>query len=112
MNTKELRIGNYVFAKGKIVIVEDVITHGINLHHDCWEIESSDLSPIQLTENILLESGFKDYDGWFNKEGIELFNVNDRYFRGNYPINIDIKYVHQLQNLYYSLKGTELEIKL
>ena len=44
---------------------------------------------------------------------VEYFSLNEGslYFEGSYT-TVEIKYLHQLQNLYFAICGTELEIKL
>ncbi len=91
------------------------------------------LKPIPLTEEWLLRFGFKKnepeisdgYFNWWNKEksvsvdveyvltdnGIELlyyFVLQD--INGSRPYK-NIIYVHQLQNLFYCLRGEELKLK-
>jgi hypothetical protein len=79
-----------------------------------------DIEPIPLTEEWLLKLGFKRIKkgiGWdklsdgklilvevpTNKGNIVAFNYDaDKY---NY-----LKYVHQLQNLYFALTGVELQL--
>lgn len=69
--------------------------------------------PIQLTEEILAKCGFEKPDrGCFQYKGIRLTQIRDLYFRGNFPIKADIKYLHQLQNLAFSLLNEELTIQL
>lgn len=75
----------------------------------------SDFEGIPLTEEIILKCGFEfeKIVGWYIKDGIEIFfNKKGRYFKGNYPIKIHIRYVHQLQNIFYALTGQELEVKI
>lgn len=115
IQANELRIGNYVIAKGEIEKVDDVLLFGINLHHDCWEFEYKDIKPIELTEEILLKCGFSNFSkpqyrwllGDF-KLDIDDFAIC---FMGNW-LDIKICYLHQLQNLYFALTNTELKINL
>ena len=70
--------------------------------------------PIELTEEILLESGFeKDYDEIFlDNVYLKYFN-NELFYSGftGYKVSDEpILYVHQIQNLFYCLQGKELEI--
>lgn len=117
MEAKELRIGNYIVVNGHIIIVEDVLVCGINLHHDCWLYDIDELEPITLTEEILLKCGFEIKEGRFGNEyhlgtfvlfTSELLSISfvwDNFIK-------DIKSLHQLQNLFYALTGEELEINL
>ncbi len=77
--------------------------------------------PIPLTPEILEKAGFDEWAkghwkmsnssckrGW-SKE----FNYYLPYFElSTYVGNVKLKYVHQLQNLYFALTGEEIEIKL
>lgn len=105
MKATELRIGNWVndFAMESHQV--------IHLTKDKIILET----PIPLTEEWLLKFGFKH-------DGYDYWNARDEYFElAQYPtyfmhsINcheyddgVEIKYVHQLQNLYFALTGKEL----
>lgn len=78
------------------------------------------IKPIPLTEEWLLKFGFeKDEEckSWSILTSLEkfdyLFEIENKYQECFQPdfIKIDIKYVHQLQNLYFALTGNKLEIK-
>ena len=118
---QELRIGNYISdLDGKIIKVEELTICASyitkkrinNLPFDYYK-------PIPLTEEILLKLGFKQNEQFktnfkfYLKEDeidINIYNgknnswLNDRYI-------INLKYVHQLQNLFFSLCGEELTFK-
>lgn len=79
--------------------------------------------PIQLTEEILIKAGFeKDDSGMFSifiDEEEDVFYgvmnfIGFAYYVDRYDKNplIYVKYLHQLQNLFYSLTGTELKISI
>lgn len=94
-----------------------------------WKIEIKDLSPIPLTEELIVRLGFKywpDNGNCFTKKysaqgDFILFNhktlvaenaglINgDFYFMFDHLIH-RVRYVHQLQNIFYSISGEELEI--
>lgn len=114
MKPNELRIGNLIKIDG-IVSTVDARTI-FDFESECRVKE-----PIYLTEEWLvrfgyvLDSFYKTYSkGDFcicikNNE----FNVmNDSCSDAGCYYLTTIEYVHQLQNLYYALTGTELEIKL
>ncbi len=134
IQAKELRQGNLVhliLRNGKIhlpetslfLVIQELMLfkvsylfHGENPANaqTLMEVTYADLSPIPLTEEILLKCGFKkiEPEGWYRKvtereASMELFNGSPfHYADGNF--SPDINYLHQLQNLYYSLTGEEL----
>jgi hypothetical protein len=93
------------------------------------QMRKADLKPIPLTPEILEKCGFeKDADpyNWANpdwdiyrikrmsigvKEGMFAWynRSDDDFYSSYYP---ELKFLHQLQNLYFSLTGEELEVKL
>jgi len=125
MKAEELRIGN---------IVEYYITDNTDERKEWWEVTKIDVHdleslsqtndpdyrPIPLTEDWLLMAGFETRGD---------FNITT-FYKGENPITKDylfslvwlknnpepfyrngyhkIKYVHQLQNLYFALTGNEL----
>ena len=118
LKSSDLRIHNLVHYKGKPkwVHMQELI-----------DIESRnfDYTPIELTPDILKKCGFENVDGWYaNGDEIDV----DKYKRGDFEVlcaavgelvflyrdkELDhIKYLHQLQNLYYTLFGIELQVKL
>lgn len=90
-----------------------------NNNKKCFESKVKDefLEPIPLTEEWLLKFGFKIRDGewWIDNE---IFGVT--FDENHEPLHIwdgsftdsPCKYVHQLQNLYFALTGTELQCAL
>ena len=116
MKATELRIGNYVkcYVKG---ITDRFDTVQLNIYHltdICKQIKDYKYEPIPLTEEWLLKFGF-DSNGWKGEfikyaEGyIYLFGEESCIFAQAYKI--EIKHVHQLQNLYFAFTGEELKIK-
>ena len=129
MKASELRIGNSIIQDGDFVFVTG------------WRLEfigknKLEYKPIPLTEEWLVKLGFeklKEYDDGENiiiqygksiivgddthdeKLVISLpFNhceIGDYQDDSAYILNITIDYVHQLQNLYFTLTNKELEIK-
>ena len=123
MNTRELRIGNYVLIFDAVSIIDTVALHG------CWctllesekdrsltlEYDNAYIEPIPLTEEWLLKFGFKkDTFGswkrgnclyWIDKDGGALQIASG--FAA--LINAPCQYAHQLQNLIFALTGEELQ---
>lgn len=110
MNAKELRIGN---------LVRDNDNGGV------WDLELWDYKentfelyePIELTEEWLLRLGFERFKGLWTIDNFPPCFTKFTHEIGLYEFFIGrisitkIKYVHQLQNLYFSLTGQELELK-
>jgi hypothetical protein len=122
MKSTELRIGNWVFDRGNNPFLVDhwesrykIATKTIEGFHESTEYINF-IKPIPLTEEWLLKFGFRhSIDSKYvfvnSVTEIELFNSTSGVIRIFYKcksINIDIKHVHQLQNLYHALTGEEL----
>lgn len=82
-----------------------------------------ELAPIPITEKILLDCGFEEDDFDLGAFGIwqdkyeYVYQINEYSLcfgqRIHYSNNIEnIKHLHQLQNLFYSLCGKELELDI
>jgi hypothetical protein len=118
MNAKDFRIGNLFidkYSKQIIPILEILRSGNIVFDFECmgvWQAE-----PIPLNEDLLLKFGaeldrgiyrFSKLKGYFN-----LLNLKGDLF---YEYNIHqvqmckIKYVHELQNLFFAITGTELSL--
>jgi hypothetical protein len=128
MKESELRLGNwYMYANYDGIIarqVKEIKRNQFGLMADYDGVNFEICRPIALTEDWLLKFGFK------KKERLPFFKIT---YLVNYSLEINpdngvvwlecmtathsvnpcvnIKYVHQLQNLYFALTGEELEIK-
>ena len=76
----------------------------------------TELEPILLTEEILVNYGFAENGGLigakhFDKEELKIVKKNDRFYLKDQPFDNAIASVHQLQNLYYALSNNELDVK-
>lgn len=98
----ELRLGNYVIEDGEITTFDGDFYHWID----------DLIQPIPLTEEWLFKFGFvkKDFglrvDYYANTKALwKIKFINNVYKRDR----IEIKHVHQLQNLYFALTGHELK---
>jgi hypothetical protein len=123
MNAKELRIGNFLEGKNGIVKVTRIFDEdhvGIGAGDPYFVSgENPCLKPIELTEEILLKFGFdkKSNNVYFILVGkclLEYNNVHhflDIVKRVNFDIDIEIKYVHELQNVFFAITGSEIEFK-
>lgn len=80
------------------------------------EIEYQNLSPIPLTEQILKNCGFRNFlrDEWilsFERSHADFtFNNDGLQMREPAAFRKPIRYVHQLQNVFYALTGQELRM--
>jgi len=118
MNVNELRIGNYVLRDSYYPIqVESIIDYGINLRGgDSYGVYADekleDIKPIPLTEEWLLKFGFTKYSYGFQNKILIRHPHKDCYeIRISDNLGyLDIKYVHQLQNLYFALTHQELTL--
>ena len=121
MKANELRIGNYVKAPKGARYNNDVIQFGIHeflkIAECVYDIE--DFEPIPLTEEWLLKFGLTRIEcnqgEYYPYTDINIVKV-DEYYRlevgsDEYVIGYKIKYVHQLQNLYFALTNKELTVK-
>ena len=109
MKAQELRIGNLISKKGRIEKIHSVSRQDAR--------DYSKIEPIHLTEELLLKFGFDEkqaHDGIFGFEKDNFWYINEHQIRFNHGwiiLDIKLKYVHQLQNLYFALTGEELTIK-
>lgn len=128
MKAEELRIGNYIHIdapisdEGKLIRVSPYhLTELLN--------QTISYNPVPLTEEWLVKFGFEYMKcgisgadmwqgmGFWTKE----LSTDNITLRGDKNVsrplklrdyyNCEIKYVHQLQNLYYALTGEELKLK-
>ena len=108
MKANELRIGNWVFDNKQIQITSE-------------QIKLADeglykLLPIPLTEEWLLKFdvlfGFNYWSNQYEIEyGLDGFDLRLPYDVGMSKFIGSIKYVHQLQNLYFALTEKELTVR-
>lgn len=122
MNKKEFRIGNLMQdIYSNIILKVDELTE---THIVYYVIDRSkyplqkgwQAGPIPLTKEILIKAGFEEYENIYElRIGGCCFvfyiysDAIEFYIEG---IGVDVKYVHQLQNLYFALTGKELEINI
>lgn len=113
MKTSELRIGNWIKDGNDI---EQVTIDHLN----CLNSGRCEFDAIPLTEEWLLKLGFERHHADYANDIIYIKNVpdNTEFEWGVYPNKLGsgiqiqnrnlLKYVHQLQNLYFALTGEEL----
>lgn len=135
LNPSELRIGNYVSIEGSIELVEDIFEKGINQeiqgdYYGGWTTDYLGYFDDHY-RNIIL--GALLTDDWLEGFGFVKPDSNDRFggvlsppFDSGYRIRvlkdengdfyysgpsiIYLRFVHQLQNIYFGLTGKELKL--
>lgn len=123
LKPSELRIGNWVMFDPNVFIDDPYVTpkphHPVKIEdgeaidyaiEDCYY-------PIPITEEILKAAGATEWgDNQWEIGYFELEKQGDLYYPAvnifEYTISEGMKYLHQLQNMYYCLEGKELEVKL
>lgn len=141
MDSRELRIGNYVDCNGIVSEIVETRTNYVRLKYFREDVEKEHISlvlldervkEIPLTEEWLLKFGFEKIESDYRIQ----IQKDDSQGNSDYWIYVDSgidnetnkfkvmlvsgegdwfttknKYVHQLQNLYYALTGEELTFK-
>jgi hypothetical protein len=126
INPKELMIGNYLYCEysDEIIQVTEIKNDGVYASSNKTVIERyyyyEELHPIPIDEKWIIDFGFRDLDyvfvlnagrkkllvNWSTR--IVSSNIRNNFYLNKYK---HIKYIHQLQNLYFALTGKELELK-
>lgn len=112
MKANELRIGNYVNNCDERLIVDDIDDIDI-FSKQLGEIPLHAIQPILLTQEWLIDFKFEVKSASvlrihsFIKFGIVIQQTKfgEFFYKGT-----QLKYVHQLQNLYFALTGEELTL--
>jgi hypothetical protein len=132
ITTSDLRLGNWLYESDKSKFPMQVESIGKNWIYldfednegDVFENTDKEIYPIPFSDRFLSElSKNIIYDGYLMYIGpnndLEVYvgiedgvifltpSVND----DDFEIGISIRYVHELQNLFYALNGKELEIR-
>ena len=124
MEANELRIGNYITwtlknkKESTPTKVDLVCTDGVCIKTDV-SIPINEVNPIPLTEEWLIKNLSEYIDGSEHSQYGRFIPVGVLYIQfprfelqtaaGNY-LGVTVKYVHQLQNLYFAICGEELTI--
>jgi hypothetical protein len=121
INKNQLRIGNWVKSKvyGNYRIIGISVFSESNNFYKSFKYypqscDSKNLLPIKITNDWLLRFGFKDKGLFFKHKSnhvIEYDSINKVYlfYLGNYgDWYKKIKYVHELQNLFFALTSKEI----
>ena len=123
LSARELRIGNLFIEENSNEIIEVIGLEKNRILFSGMFLNEWQSKPIPLTEEWLLKFGFekiidneftlrydlkKDsrFDYFFPKHNLKTFGLR---FQGSTFFDV-VKYVHQLQNIYFCLCGKELII--
>ena len=122
LEAKDLRIGNLVMDNAKVKIV----TSGMISNWDIIKRDYAGYEPIPITEEWLLKLGFLlEYDEgdikYYVKStnhnfGIKGYDNSEWYIYHEYPFSDDytilkeLAWVHELQNVWFSLTDEELTL--
>ena len=124
INATELRIGNLVYEKHCDDSLHIGVVALIQKYGDATKIRTENRwyaeEPIPLTEEWLLKFGFRMKAGKFrlpSLSGYHFFSLQNPFMAehdGGFVPSVlceyTLKYVHQLQNLYFALTGEEIKI--
>ena len=115
IDAKELRIGNFLlFEDNSAIEVRGIHPSGKYIHDGKQWIEIFRCNHIFLTGEELFKFGFKrlipnGITFMLNESIVEYYGDEIGFFESRNHKKLES--VHQLQNLYFALKGTELTIK-
>lgn len=124
MEAKELRLGNFFIEENSKEIIEVIGLEKNRVIFSGMFLEKWQAKPIELTEEWLIKLGFscdwsKIYTKKIEDNTFELrFDKTDKIIVLDVNINYEetslefkhIKFVHQLQNLYFALVNSELQL--
>lgn len=126
IKTNELRIGNWVMDENGIIQYVYQIYQGCvelsadETGQDDMDYHEKEIFGIPVTEEILVSAGFDMItSAWWEKDGyfklLFLYLVEEgmsfNYCSGDEVVlSRSYRYVHQLQNIYFSVTGYELDI--
>lgn len=109
LKQNDCRYGNYIVYGGSITqLNEKEMCHFFRFPET--------YKPIQLNEEWLLKFGFEKEYGAFKLKGLKCWLTKYTSEPNLYSVNVGniklstLKYVHELQNLYFALTGSELTV--
>ena len=131
---KSLRVGNFIKGNTgtetvRMILgyegnpeVHEIYKHLIGVEENRNSYNLAEINPIPLTEEWILRLGFekkKKKSGIFEKARLRLglgngclcYLIDEDNENGYYIPNCGIKFVHELQNLYFTFTGEELQLK-
>lgn len=123
IDIRELRIGNYVYLQNSKTPYKITEIGYSEIEHPRYEVSGissgavfrtyvENLNPIPLTEELLLKCGFEKHKWGIITYYNPLLELDADFHLKSVDCNIQVKYLHKLQNLYFDLTGQELEVNL
>lgn len=127
MNVTELRIGNYIQLETEynnfILLVVSISEKKLIVRYNSGNttLNIKEVKRIPLTEEFILKCGFQVvgfYDNVYCQDSFRIFlnkKTNQglvKYETEKGNIEIEVKSIHQLQNLYFAITGLELPVIL
>jgi len=113
MKAIELKHGNYTMQDGKIGRFDVTGEYEYTITDD-HEMLITNLKPIPLTEEWLETFGFtlqEEIDAYMSPDEVNILHIDGyrQEVMRETEYSIPLKYVHQLQNLYFALTEEELK---
>lgn len=133
IDAKDLRVGDWVYDgdRTRFPMFIHTINEGYVLldfqgnEGDFWEVDPEDLQGIPLTDDMLLKMGFECFDRDIWSLGLDHCHVAytttsgfltiERYERSKCVSRctcLGVRYVHEIQNLYRCIVGTNMRFSL
>ena len=118
ITSKDLRLGNLIsdiHASSSFYAEIKKITQD-RVYYGSFNSLPNNLKPIQLNEEWLLKLGFEKEYGAFKLKGLKCWLTKYTSEPNLYSVNVGniklstLKYVHELQNLYFALTQHELTV--
>ena len=120
MEATELRLGNKIYSNELDIdngceVLQIVDCDYYAIHEILRGNKVNKYSPIPITEKLLLTIGFQnrpEYSiyGFINEFGRFSIWLDGRFKIESQDIPKSIKYLHELQNVYFALTGSELSL--
>ena len=119
MKAEELRIGNFIIVSNPsspIYLSKKPTVEICNYHHIsdiCKGDEDWVYEPVPLTEQWLIDFGFVkcSVSDAYNSHHLTIYKEDGSFWSDVITFGLEIKHVHQLQNLFFAITGEELDYK-
>lgn len=113
MNANELRIGNLTYRievnNKNNTVIDDITIYDMERIQES-QTKTFIYKPIKLDEEWLSKFNWNGYNPLHFNSNFEIDKQGRLYCNSDYK-GVNVNYVHQLQNLYFALTGTELTLK-